>query len=154
MPAPFVPKIKNEMDVSNFSDEFTNMAVTDSPAIVPLQSDKIFKVIIYSAKILSFALPSCQKELCGIAVLGFGSKVIVIVIVISASSGEALQRHSRPNKTKPCSKRMVFRQLRKRGRDRARSSERRWLDCSCNQSVWLQEQSCCLLMFTRLTRYG
>jgi len=50
------------MDVSNFSDEFTNMAVTDSPAIVPLQSDKIFKVIIYSAKILSFALPSCQNS--------------------------------------------------------------------------------------------
>src|SRR6218665_2240658 len=80
--------------------------------------------------------------------------LIVIVNLYSASSGEAPQRCSRPNKTKPCSKRMVFRRLRKRGRDRARSSERRWLDCSCNQSVWLQEQSCCLLMFTRLTRYG
>lgn len=55
-----MPKIKNEMDVSNFSDEFTNMAVTDSPAVVPLQSDKIFKVI-YSAEILFLAFPSCHR---------------------------------------------------------------------------------------------
>ena len=48
---------------------------------------------------------------------------IVIVNLYSASSGEAPQRRSRPNKTKPWSKRMVFRRLRKRGRDRARSSE-------------------------------
>lgn len=57
--APFVPKIKNEMDVSNFSDEFTNMAVNDSPAIVPLQSDKIFKVI-YSVEILFLAFLGCR----------------------------------------------------------------------------------------------
>ena len=47
--APFKPKINNEMDTSNFSEEFTNMIPADSPAVVPLNSDKIFKVkqIIY-----------------------------------------------------------------------------------------------------------
>jgi len=35
--------------------------------------------------------------------------VIVIVNLYSASSEEALQRHSRPNKIKPWSKRIVFR---------------------------------------------
>src|SRR6218665_1197701 len=60
-------------------------------------------------------------------ILKWTQLVIVIVNLYSASSGEAPQRHSRPNKTKPWSKRMVFRRLRKRGRDRARSSERRRL---------------------------
>ena len=44
VPAPFVPRIVNELDVSNFAEEFTGMAVTDSPAIVPPNVDKIFKV--------------------------------------------------------------------------------------------------------------
>ena len=42
--APFKPKIKNEMDTSNFSDEFTTMVPADSPAVVPLDGEKIFKV--------------------------------------------------------------------------------------------------------------
>jgi Protein kinase C terminal domain. len=46
IPAPFVPKISNELDVSNFSDEFTKMIPADSPAIVPPNFDKIFKVSI------------------------------------------------------------------------------------------------------------
>jgi hypothetical protein len=33
--APFVPQIKSELDVSNFSEDFTSMAVADSPAIIP-----------------------------------------------------------------------------------------------------------------------
>lgn len=41
---PFVPKIRNELDTSNFAEEFTKMAPTDSPAIVPPNFDKIFKV--------------------------------------------------------------------------------------------------------------
>ncbi len=45
--APFKPQIKDETDVSNFSEEFTNMMAADSPAIVPLNSDKIFKVIYF-----------------------------------------------------------------------------------------------------------
>jgi len=44
IPAPFVPRIRDELDVSNFSDDFTNMAVADSPAIVPLDGGKIFRV--------------------------------------------------------------------------------------------------------------
>ena len=45
LPAPFVPQIKGELDVSNFSEDFTNMAVADSPAIIPsLNDSKIFKV--------------------------------------------------------------------------------------------------------------
>ena len=42
--APFKPSIKNELDVSNFSDEFTTMTAADSPAVAPVHSDKIFKV--------------------------------------------------------------------------------------------------------------
>jgi len=42
--APFKPQIKNELDVSNFSEDFTSMAVTDSPAAVPLDGAKIFRV--------------------------------------------------------------------------------------------------------------
>lgn len=43
--APFVPKIQNELDTSNFAEEFTKMVPTDSPAIaVPPNFDKIFKV--------------------------------------------------------------------------------------------------------------
>lgn len=44
VPAPFMPRIANELDVSNFSDEFTRMIPADSPAIVPPNFDKIFKV--------------------------------------------------------------------------------------------------------------
>ena len=45
MTAPFRPQIKGETDVSNFSEEFTNMMAADSPAIVPVNADKIFKVV-------------------------------------------------------------------------------------------------------------
>ena len=44
VPAPFRPKIRNELDTSNFSDEFTNMLAADSPAVVPIDAEKIFKV--------------------------------------------------------------------------------------------------------------
>lgn len=44
VPAPFVPRISNELDVSNFSEEFTQLVPQDSPAIVPPDVDKIFKV--------------------------------------------------------------------------------------------------------------
>lgn len=46
MRAAFVPRISDELDVSNFADEFTGMPPTDSPAIVPANVDKIFKVAI------------------------------------------------------------------------------------------------------------
>lgn len=40
---PFVPTITHELDTSNFSDEFTKMIATDSPAVVPPNYDKIFR---------------------------------------------------------------------------------------------------------------
>lgn len=43
-PAPFVPKIQHELDVRNFATEFTNMIPADSPAIVPNNAERIFKV--------------------------------------------------------------------------------------------------------------
>jgi len=46
--APFVPRIVDELDVSNFAEEFTGMSATDSPAIVPPNVDKIFKVRLAS----------------------------------------------------------------------------------------------------------
>lgn len=43
--APFAPRIADELDVSNFAEEFTAMNPADSPAIAPRNVDKIFKVI-------------------------------------------------------------------------------------------------------------
>ena len=47
-PAPFVPNISHELDVENFATEFTNMAATDSPAIVPMNTEKMFKVSTFT----------------------------------------------------------------------------------------------------------
>ena len=41
---PFVPRITHELDTSNFSDEFTKMVAADSPAVVPPNYDKVFRV--------------------------------------------------------------------------------------------------------------
>lgn len=49
--APFVPRIADELDVSNFADEFTAMNPADSPAIAPRNVDKIFKVTSSSSVI-------------------------------------------------------------------------------------------------------
>ena len=42
--APFVPEITDELDVSNFAAEFTNMPPVDSPAAAPVNGDKLFQV--------------------------------------------------------------------------------------------------------------
>ncbi|CAH1791260.1 unnamed protein product [Owenia fusiformis] len=55
IPAPFIPVIKDPMDVSNFSEEFTNMVAQDSPAIVPMAGDKIFKGYSYVAPSIMFS---------------------------------------------------------------------------------------------------
>lgn len=55
IPAPFKPIIRNELDVSNFSEEFTGMPPTDSPAIVPPNYDKIFKGYSYVAPSVIFS---------------------------------------------------------------------------------------------------
>ena len=41
--APFIPSIKNELDTSNFSDEFTQLPPTDSPSAVPPNHEKLFR---------------------------------------------------------------------------------------------------------------
>ncbi|XP_042220692.1 ribosomal protein S6 kinase alpha-5-like isoform X2 [Homarus americanus] len=54
VPAPFVPRISDELDVSNFSEEFTAMVPQDSPAIVPPDIDKIFNGYSYVAPSILF----------------------------------------------------------------------------------------------------
>lgn len=39
-----MPKIRHELDVSNFADEFTRMQAADSPAVIPNTGEKLFKV--------------------------------------------------------------------------------------------------------------
>lgn len=46
MPAPFKPVIRDELDVSNFAEEFTEMDPTYSPAATPQTSEKIFQVFL------------------------------------------------------------------------------------------------------------
>jgi ribosomal protein S6 kinase alpha-5 len=44
VPAPFKPNIINELDTSNFADEFTKQIPADSPAIVPTGDNNLFRV--------------------------------------------------------------------------------------------------------------
>ncbi|XP_071450098.1 ribosomal protein S6 kinase alpha-5-like [Hetaerina americana] len=71
LPAPFVPHITDELDVSNFSEEFTKMTPTDSPAVVPPNFDKVFKgysyvspSILFSENVISDDIfrPSVEKR--------------------------------------------------------------------------------------------
>ena len=55
VPAPFVPNISNNLDVSNFSVEFTDMPAVDSPADVPVAFD-VFKGYSFTGKILDVTL--------------------------------------------------------------------------------------------------
>ena len=57
IPAPFVPNISNNLDVSNFSVEFTDMPAVDSPADVPVAFD-VFKGYSFTGKILDVTLYS------------------------------------------------------------------------------------------------
>lgn len=49
MPAPFKPVVRDELDVSNFAEEFTEMDPTYSPAAVPQSSERLFQVIARGA---------------------------------------------------------------------------------------------------------
>lgn len=71
IPAPFVPRISNELDTSNFSEEFTTMIPQDSPAIVPPDVDKMFMgysyvapSVVFSENVISDSLfkPSLEKR--------------------------------------------------------------------------------------------
>ncbi|WAR19411.1 KS6A5-like protein [Mya arenaria] len=61
--APFVPKIRHELDVSNFADEFTKMQATDSPAIVPMNGEKLFKGYSYVAPSVIFSDNTVSNDL-------------------------------------------------------------------------------------------
>lgn len=63
VPAPFVPKITGELDVSNFAEEFTSMVPADSPAIVPCSEDKMFKGYSYVAPSVLFSDNVIAEEL-------------------------------------------------------------------------------------------
>ncbi|XP_018567827.1 ribosomal protein S6 kinase alpha-5 isoform X3 [Anoplophora glabripennis] len=63
IPAPFKPIIRNELDVSNFSEEFTTMPPTDSPAVVPPNYDKIFKGYSYVAPSVLFSKNAISDDI-------------------------------------------------------------------------------------------
>ncbi len=63
IPAPFVPKIRDELDVSNFAEEFTKMTPADSPAIVPPNYDKIFKGYSYVAPSVLFGANVISEDI-------------------------------------------------------------------------------------------
>lgn len=52
-----------ELDVSNFSEEFTGMPATDSPAVVPPNYDKIFKGYSYVAPSILFSKNVISSDL-------------------------------------------------------------------------------------------
>jgi len=70
IPAPFKPQIKNELDVSNFSEDFTSMAVMDSPAAVPLDGTRIFKVTYPVSIVIMLSIFSLRDigRLSGLAI--------------------------------------------------------------------------------------
>lgn len=43
LPAPFKPLIHDELDTSNFSDEFTKLPLDDSPTAIPHNADRLFR---------------------------------------------------------------------------------------------------------------
>ena len=44
IPAPFIPAINSATDVSNFSEEFTNMDAVDVPSEIPPNVENVFQV--------------------------------------------------------------------------------------------------------------
>lgn len=47
VPSPFKPELKSELDVGNFSEEFTGMDPVYSPASTPPSTGRLFKVKTY-----------------------------------------------------------------------------------------------------------
>ncbi|KAG8561879.1 hypothetical protein GDO81_015511 [Engystomops pustulosus] len=54
VPAPFKPVIKDELDVRNFAEEFTEMDPTYSPAALPMNADRIFQGYSFVAPSILF----------------------------------------------------------------------------------------------------
>lgn len=47
IPAPLKPKLRNELDTSNFSDEFTKQLPTVSPSPAPANHERLFRGTIF-----------------------------------------------------------------------------------------------------------
>lgn len=54
VPAPFRPVIRDELDVGNFAEEFTEMDPTYSPAALPMNADRIFQGYSFVAPSILF----------------------------------------------------------------------------------------------------
>ncbi|XP_029396636.1 ribosomal protein S6 kinase alpha-5 isoform X2 [Mus pahari] len=54
VPAPFKPAIRDELDVSNFAEEFTEMDPTYSPAALPQSSERLFQGYSFVAPSILF----------------------------------------------------------------------------------------------------
>uniref|UniRef100_A0A665X815 Ribosomal protein S6 kinase n=1 Tax=Echeneis naucrates TaxID=173247 RepID=A0A665X815_ECHNA len=68
VPAPFKPVIRDELDVSNFADEFTEMDPTYSPAALPQNCDRIFQGYSFMAPSILFkrnVVMDDTVQLCG-----------------------------------------------------------------------------------------
>lgn len=63
IPAPFVPKIRHALDVSNFAEEFTRMQAADSPAVIPNTGEKLFKGYSYIAPSVIFSDNTVSSDL-------------------------------------------------------------------------------------------
>lgn len=61
--APFKPQIRDPMDVSNFSEDFTRMPATESPAVAPEMGNKLFKGYSYVAPSIIFTENSISSTL-------------------------------------------------------------------------------------------
>lgn len=68
VPAPFKPVIRDELDVSNFAEEFTEMDPTYSPAALPQNCDRIFQGYSFMAPSILFkrnVVMDDHLQLCG-----------------------------------------------------------------------------------------
>ncbi|XP_024862849.1 ribosomal protein S6 kinase alpha-5 isoform X2 [Kryptolebias marmoratus] len=68
VPAPFKPVIRDELDVSNFAEEFTEMDPTYSPAALPQNCDRIFQGYSFMAPSILFKRNAVMDDpvlLCG-----------------------------------------------------------------------------------------
>ncbi|KAM9569951.1 ribosomal protein S6 kinase alpha-5-like isoform 2-T2 [Salvelinus alpinus] len=66
--APFKPVIRDELDVSNFAEEFTEMDPTYSPAAMPQNCDRVFQGYSFMAPSILFkrnAVMDDTLQLCG-----------------------------------------------------------------------------------------
>jgi len=61
VPAPIKPKLKDEMDTSNFADEFTRLPITDSPGLAP-PTESIFRGYSFISPTVLFGPENAVNE--------------------------------------------------------------------------------------------